>query len=305
MKSIYHSAAARASVLELYDRQIEELGISYRDVYVDTSFGKTHLIECGDFSAKPLLVFHGGNATTAYNLKYCDFLLNDFHIYAVDTMGHPGKSAETVLSPNNQDYGVWAAEVIKALGFEKMACFGGSFGAGVLVKLMCVSPESVERSALLVPSAIKNAPAIKSANMMFPMIMYWITHKDKWFVKCILPMALKEECIDADILITARNSIDNAKIKTGMPKDESLESLRKYKNPVMIMAAERDCLFPGEGVLKKAEAAWKDSIRYLLKDRGHINRLTDKEKQMITEFLLKADSDKKEFSIERNNDYGD
>lgn len=63
------------------------------DIYIDTSFGKTHLIETGNFYGKPLLVFHGGNVTTAYNLKYCDFLLKEFYIYAVDTIGHPGKSA--------------------------------------------------------------------------------------------------------------------------------------------------------------------------------------------------------------------
>ena len=42
----------------------------------------------------PWLVFHGGNATTAYNLLACDFLFEDFYILAVDIIGHPGKSAE-------------------------------------------------------------------------------------------------------------------------------------------------------------------------------------------------------------------
>ena len=76
-------------------------------------------------SGKPLLVFHGGNATTAYNLLFCDFLMNDFHIFAVDTIGHPGKSDETSLSPNNYDYGKWVSEVIEGLGYEKISCFGG------------------------------------------------------------------------------------------------------------------------------------------------------------------------------------
>ncbi|MGN1132402.1 MAG: alpha/beta hydrolase, partial [Ruminococcus sp.] len=93
MKSIYRNEKAKKSVLDLYDKQINELNIPYQDIYVDTSFGKTHLIECGNLNGKPLLVFHGGNSTTAYNLKYCNFLLPHFHICAVDTMGHPGKSA--------------------------------------------------------------------------------------------------------------------------------------------------------------------------------------------------------------------
>lgn len=245
-KSIFRSEKSKKEVLELYDRQMENLKLSYTDLYIDTSFGKTHLIVCGSQTGKPLLVFHGGNATTAYNLKYCDFLLEEFHIFAVDTIGHPGKSAEVSLSPRNQDYGKWAVEVIKGLGFRKMACFGGSFGAGIIVKAMCVAPEVVERSVLLVPSAIQNAPAFKSINMVFPMLMYWFTHKEKWFVRCLLPMAVSEDNITEDILQTARCSIDHAKIKSVMPQNESCEALGRYQNPVLVMAAERDCLFPGK-----------------------------------------------------------
>lgn len=286
MKSIYRNEQSKKAVWQLYDRQMDDLKVLYTDLFVDTSFGKTHIIECGNLRGKPLLVFHGGNATTAYNLKYCGFLLDDFHVYAVDTIGHPGKSAEVSLSPRNHDYGIWAVDVIKGLGFDGMSCFGGSFGAGILVKAMCVVPEVIKRSVLIVPSAIQNAPTYKSISMAFPMLMYWLTHNEKWFIKCILPMAITESNITEDILETARCSIDNAKIKSIMPKNENCKNLRKYQNPVLVMAAEKDCLFPAKGVLLKAKKVWKQSERYLLKDRGHINELTNEEKKMITNFLI-------------------
>lgn len=287
MNSIYKNENGRNEIFKLYDNQLKKLNIKCKDIYVDTSFGKTHIIETGNFEGKPLLVFHGGNATTAYNLLYADFLLKDFHIYAVDTIGHPGKSAEVSLSSKGHDYGKWASEVILGLGYAKIACFGGSFGAGILVKTMCVSPQLVERSVLLVPAAIANASAYKSMSMMIPMILYWITHKRNWFIKCILPMAISEENITDDIIDTAKASIDFAKIKTGMPSNESEDNLKKYENPVLIMAAEKDCLFPGAKVIDKAKKVWKQSDTYLLKDRGHINNLTKEEKEVIKLFLLK------------------
>lgn len=286
MKSIYRNEQSKKTVWQLYDRQIDDLKIPYADLFVDTSFGKTHIIECGNLRGNPLLVFHGGNATTAYNLKYCRFLLDDFHVYAVDTIGHPGKSAEVSLSPRNQDYGKWAVNVIKGLGFNEIACFGGSFGAGILVKAMCVAPEVIKCSVLIVPSAIQNAPTYKSVSMAFPMLMYWLTHKEKWFIKCILPMAITASNITEDILETARCSIDNAKIKAVMPKNESCKNLCKYEKPVLVMAAEKDCLFPARAVLLKAKRVWKQSERYLLKNRGHINELTNEEKKMIIDFLM-------------------
>ena len=117
---IYKSEKGKKAILSFYEKQLKRMNKKYEDIYIDTSFGKTHLIEPGNMSGNPLLVFHGGNATTAYNLLACDFLMNDFHIYAVDTIGHPGKSAEVSLSPNNYDYGKWTAEVIEKLGFKKI-----------------------------------------------------------------------------------------------------------------------------------------------------------------------------------------
>ena len=75
MKTIYRSEKGKKEILDLYDAQLARLGRPYKDIYVETSFGKTHLIETGNPQGEPLLVFHGGNATTAYNLLACDFCL--------------------------------------------------------------------------------------------------------------------------------------------------------------------------------------------------------------------------------------
>ena len=283
--TIYKSEKGKEEILALYDKQLERLKVEYSDKWVSTSFGRTHLIETGNPAGIPLLVFHGGNATTAYNLLFCDFLMEDFHIYAVDTIGHPGKSEEVSLSARNYDYGKWTSEVISAIGYESISCFGGSFGAGILAKTMCVSPEKIKRAVLYVPSGIKNAPAINSMSMMFPMIMYWITHEDKWLKKCMLPMAVSEENITDDIYDTAKLSINHSKVKTGMPSNVSGKDMKKCKAPTLVMAAEKDCLFPAKGVIPRAKRIIENCTTYLVESRGHMSSLTEKEKQMITEFL--------------------
>lgn len=283
---IYKSEKGKEAILSLYEKQLKRINEKYEDIYFDTSFGKTHLIETGNLSGSPLLVFHGGNATTAYNLLACDFLMKDFHIYAVDTIGHPGKSAEVSLSSKNYDYGKWAAEVIEKLGYESISCFGGSFGAGIIAKTMCVAPHKIKKAVLYVPSGISNASAINSMSMMIPMIMYWITHKDKWFKKCILPMAIEESNITDDIYETAKLSIDFSKIKTGMPRNVDAEDMKKCKASTLVMAAEKDCLFPAKQVIPRAKNIIDNCTTYLLKSRGHMHSLTDNEKQMIVDFLM-------------------
>lgn len=286
-KSIYKSEKGKLEVLNLYDRQLKRFSIKYSDLWVNTTFGKTYLIVTGNTSGTPLLVFHGGNATTAYNLLACEFLAKDFYIFAVDTIGHPGKSDEVCLSANNYDYGKWASEVISELGYESIRCFGGSYGAGIIAKTMCVATGKIKRAVLYVPSGIKNAPAIKSVSMMFPMVLYWMTRKDKWLKKCMLPMAVTEENITMDIYETAKYSIDFCKIKAGMPSNVKDEDMQKCTAPTLVMASEKDCLFPAERVIPQAKKIIPNCTTYLLTDRGHMSSLTEKEKQMIIDFLCK------------------
>ena len=290
--SIYKSEKGKSEILNLYDNQLNRLGILYKDKWISTSFGQTHLVETGNFDGIPLLVFHGGNATTAYNLLTCDFLFKDFHIYAVDSIGHPGKSAEVSLSHINYDYGKWVSDVIDGLGFSKIACFGGSFGAGIIAKAMCVVPEKIDIAVLYVPSGIKNAPSVKNMRMMMPMIMYWITQKDKWLKKCMLPMAVKEENITDDIYETAKLSINYSKIKSGMPSNISKKLIKNYVAPTLVLAAEKDCLFPGKGVLQQSKKIFRNVKTYLLKERGHMSFLTDSEKLMICDFLKGGNHEK-------------
>lgn len=286
-KSIYKSAAAQKELDNLYGRQMKKLGLPFRDRYLDTPFGRTHITETGNFDGKPLLVFHGGNANSAYNLLACRFLAEDFHLYAVDTIGHPGKSAETCLPARGNAYGDWAASVIDGLGYRRMACLGGSFGGGILMKLLCVAPEKVERAALLVPAGIQNAAAVRSVSMLFPMLFYRLTHQEKWLLRCILKMAIREEEIDGDSYEMIKASIDGVRVKIGMPGNVKPDT--RCAAPALVMAAQKDCLFPAQKVLPQAKKIFRNRTLYVLAGRGHLHHLRDWEEKMIRNFLLRPD----------------
>lgn len=269
----------------MYDRQLLKLGKSFFDIYVETSFGKTHIVETGNSKGTPLLIFHGGNSTSAYNLLMCQFLLEDFHLYAVDIIGHPGKSDEVCLSHRGYDYGKWASEVIDKMGYDKISCFGGSFGGGVLAKLICIAPEKVEKAVLVVPAGISNAMPISSVKMMIPLLQYRMTKKEKYLFKTALYMALHEDVLDRDTLDIVKDSFDNVKTKVGMPTNIKGHKLSEYNSPTFVIASEKDCLFPAEKVLARAKQIFTNCKVYELKDSGHMQILPQNIKNIIVEFL--------------------
>lgn len=285
MKTIYKNEHSKNETLALYDHQLSKLHCQFQDIYITTSFGDTHIVQTGNPKGKPLLVFHGGNSTTAYNLLLCQFLLSDFHVYAVDILGHPGKSTETSLSFHGYAYGQWASEVITGLGFDKICCFAGSFGAGVLAKTMCVAPEKIEKSVLMVPSGIHNAFPISSTKMMIPLIQYLRTKDEKYIVNTALFMCISKDVLDVDTLDILKDSFEHVKTKVGMPSNVSKKLMKKCNAPTLVMAAELDCLFPAKKVLKRAQEIIPNCTTYELKDRGHMHVLTENEQKMIIEFL--------------------
>lgn len=282
---IYKSEEGKEKTLKLYDEQLTKLGADYSDIFVKTTFGRTHLIQTGNKSGIPLLLFHGGNSTTSYNLLMFKFLLKDFHIYAVDTIGHPGKSDEVSLSPRNYDYGKWASEVISAIGYKIINCCGISFGGGILAKLMCVAPEKVEKAVLIVPSGINNAFPISSTKMMIPLIKYCVTKKDKYIKQTAMYMSVTEESLDKDTMDTIKDSFDNVKTKVGMPSNISSKLIKNYTSHTLVIASEKDCLFPAKKVLPRAKELFRNCETSQLKGCGHIHILPQEEKEHIINFL--------------------
>jgi pimeloyl-ACP methyl ester carboxylesterase len=288
--AVYKNAKSKSIVLDLYDKQVTALNIDFENIYVDTRFGKTHLLKTGNPDGMPILLFHGGNSTSPYYLR--DFLCfrNKYLIYAADTMGHPGKSAETILSAKNLEYGEWASDVIDSLGFKKMICMGGSYGGGILMKLMCVTPQKILKAILLVPSGICNA---SNASIMFtmgiPMILYKITQNKKWLTKAILPMAIDENEIDESTFEMVKCAFNNVRVKAGMPSNVKATDMKNYTAPTLLLTGEKDVLFPGAKVIARAKTIIPNLKTYLMKGSGHMCVLSSEKNKnvlhIIAEFL--------------------
>ena len=174
-ESIYKSSEGEARILCLYDRFQKDLDVSLEDCTVNTRFGATHVLVTGPEQGPPVVITHGGNSINPQGLRGLLPLLKQgrYRVYAPDTMGHPGKSAQVRLSPRDNSYGQWLNDVLDGLGLERAACIGGSFGAGILLRLAAYAPHRITRLALFVPAGIVPVPL---PSMVFglglPYLMY-------------------------------------------------------------------------------------------------------------------------------------
>jgi pimeloyl-ACP methyl ester carboxylesterase len=150
--SVYKSPKARQSLLEYYDRVIANWPIPCDECYLDTGCGRTHVLECGNRDASPLVLFHGtGNNSLMWRFNV-EGLGEHFMLYLIDTVNDPGKSEATTTFKAATDYARWTTEVLDALGLDRANLVGHSKGGWVVLNTTISAPERVKRIALIAPA---------------------------------------------------------------------------------------------------------------------------------------------------------
>lgn len=127
---IYKSANAKKVILDTYDKLLDKWDIGKEEVDIITTFGSTHVICCGDKHSKPVVLFHGVGDDSAlmwlYNAKA---LAKHFRVFAVDTLGGPGKSHPNGNYNKSFNDITWIDEILDGLGVGKVNMVGVSHGA--------------------------------------------------------------------------------------------------------------------------------------------------------------------------------
>lgn len=138
---------------------------------------KCHIIDnCGNPDNPSLVLFHGVGDDAAlmwiYNAKY---LSQYFCVYAVDTLGGPGKSVPGEKYDKEFDDVLWIDQILDKLEIEQ-AFFAGVSHGGYLVQLYTLCrPERVKKGisiASAVPVGKKGSPMATMMKIFFPEALF-------------------------------------------------------------------------------------------------------------------------------------
>jgi pimeloyl-ACP methyl ester carboxylesterase len=251
--TIYKSAEGEAIILNLYDRFQKSLGVIFEDRMVDTRFGDTHVLVTGPEQGPPVVITHGGNSISPQGLRGLLPLLEQrrYRVYAPDTIGHPGKSAQVRLSARDQSYGRWLNDVLDGLGLDSAAFIGGSFGAGILLRLAAYAPRRITKLALFVPSGIVPVPLTSMVfRITLPYLLYTLHPSRQRLYSAVRWMGSE---IDDDVLQLIESVFQHVRVAAEMPRPTDKAELANFTAPTLVIAAEKDAMFPGEAVTKRAK----------------------------------------------------
>lgn len=135
---VYRSKKMQQEIIRTYNKLLGQWEIAIEEKDIDTPYGMTHIISCGNRENPPLILFHGLGDDSAlmwiYNAKH---LSQYYRVYAVDTIGGPGKSVPGELYNKEFDDVFWIDTILDSLTIEKAFLAGVSHG-GYLVQVYTV-----------------------------------------------------------------------------------------------------------------------------------------------------------------------
>lgn len=150
--SVFKSDEGRDKIRGYYNKILSFFPVIQR--YVDTSYGKTFVLEAGTDGNPVIFLLHGSCSNSAAWLGDIPLLAMQYHVFAVDLLGEAGNSEENRLDFNSDEYPLWLKEVMDLLGVEQSIIIGNSLGGWLALHLAAAFPKRTRALVLIAPSGL-------------------------------------------------------------------------------------------------------------------------------------------------------
>lgn len=155
--SIYYDPDIKPKLDTLYDEKLEEWPVPYETRSVDTRYGKVHVIISGPQEAPPMLLLHAASVSSISWFDNVKALSESYRVYAIDTIGEPGKSELEDVNhypKSGQDLADLYTHITNQLGIQRAYVVGASYGGFIGLNYARYASQRVEKMALLGPMGV-------------------------------------------------------------------------------------------------------------------------------------------------------
>jgi len=269
----FKSEAGKSKILDLYHQKLKDLSVDYTEKLLETKFGITNVISIGDTNLPPLILIHGTGGCAPQILESFPNLSSKYCVYAVDVLAQPNKSAENRLDMSSLDYGKWLIEIIIKLRLKNVTLVGFSFGGFISLKVLEFNETPIRQAFLIAPVYIVNGnPLVGLFKMFIPLKKFIKTNNSK-YIKKVLNALFSE--YDDFALEYMSLTFQHCNMDFSPLPVISKDSAKTIKTPISIFACEKDIMFPGKKMIKRAQNIFSSLHKVvLLKGTKHVPNTT-------------------------------
>ncbi len=241
MPGAFPDREAQERYFAVYARVLREWPVPSEELDIPTKFGPTRVRRSGPGHGTPIVLLHGIMGSSLSWYPHLAELAARHPVYAVDSIGEPGRSVETVSVSTDDDLAAWLSEVLAALGHEKVCLAGVSRGGYLALNLATRSADRIAGVIGLEPAGFAEISVPKFLLWSFREIFRWL-----------LPAAIQRRIVAGD------------------------PAVRRTLRPLLFAGLKYQAHLPPQHVFTDDELrAIEVPVRLVLGERSHIHRASE------------------------------
>jgi pimeloyl-ACP methyl ester carboxylesterase len=283
----FRSSAGESRYRRAYEDVLERWPVPYRELMVPTRFGQTHLVVSGPAEAPPLVLLHATGTSATGWLCNVGQLSQQHQVFAVDIMGEAGKSQQTALLRDRDDCLDWLRDVLGALGLERIALAGWSFGGWTALGFAIAEPHRVERCMLLAPYA-SLAPYARAVLIFLRLAPYLpMGPPGRLALRLMAPGFDFDERFADQFALGGRYFRAADPRASVFPSPYGDEELRSLSVPLLLLVGDKESTFDPSTAVNRAELMIDGVETVVLPGIGHLIAMeaADAVNERMTRFL--------------------
>lgn len=274
-QNVYKTTEGREILLSRYDEILNGWPLPLRKHMLDTGFGQMFALEWGDPQNPPLVLLHGSMSNSAMWIGEAVIYAEQFHVFAVDIPGEPGRSDSIRLNLSSNEPVLWLEQVLKELGLEIVSLAGISMGGFFCLRFAAACPDRVKRMALLCPAGVTSQRA--SFFWKAVKLVLFGSNGSEESIRLVFGNAKVTDETIAYSRIISEHFIPVLSVPNIPDKVLAL-----VKTPTLVIAGDQDVLMDSVKSIKRLKKLLPDMKSILLQGTGHV--IIDQAKT-VTEFL--------------------
>lgn len=263
-KRVFKSEESKQRVLSHYKNLLNNLTVAYQERFIDTSYGKTYLLEAGNKDNPTVFLFHGSCSNSAMWFGDIPTLSKDYHVFSVDIIGEAGNSAEKRLDLKGDDYAKWIYEIYNTAGIKNATLIGNSYGGWLSLKFAVNYPECVEKLVLIATSGIT------PPKLSFILKSIFYSLQGKRGLKSLNKLVYGTDDIPDEVIEVSNMIMESFNPMLGSLPVFRDEELKKLNMPVMYIAGGKDVTVHADKTADRLKNIIPHTKISLIKDNGHV-----------------------------------
>lgn len=219
-----------------YDAVLGRWPLPVDCVDVSSAYGTTHVHVCGPPGAEPIVLLHGGGATSTVWFANVDALSRTARIYALDTLNDVGRSVQHGRPVRRlKDLMGWLDETLTSLGLDRVRLVGHSYGGWMALSYAVHAPQRVSGLVLLDPTSCFAGMKVRYRLRALPLFVRPSEARMRAFLRWETGgMPLDETWLT----LMTRGAAPSLRRKVVLPRRPKAAQLGALTAPTLLMLAE-------------------------------------------------------------------